>query len=148
MRMICAKQGLVKMANINAPKYYIGLLVGIGGYAIGYDIYEGNIYEGHTLIPFIEKISRKFNLDKPVIVADAGLLSNDNIKALEASDYEYILGARIKNESEKIKNTNIQKFHLLMEQHEALKKSAKYKTNGKLFWFQGSKRCIQSKTRS
>jgi len=43
-------------------------------------------------------------LDKPVIVADAGLLTNDNIKALESKQYEYIIGARLKNETEKIKN--------------------------------------------
>lgn len=98
------KTGFSKDGKHQCPQIYIGLLVGLGGYAIGYDIYEGSIYEGHTLIPFIEKISQKFKLDKPVVVADAGLLSNDNIKALEANNYEYILGARIKNESEKIKN--------------------------------------------
>jgi len=97
------KTGFSKDGKHQCPQVYIGLLVGLGGYAIGYDIYEGNIYEGHTLIPFIEKISLKFNLDKPIIVADAGLLSNDNIKALEASNYEYILGARIKNEPERFK---------------------------------------------
>jgi transposase len=97
------KTGFSKDGKHQCPQVYIGLLVGLGGYAIGYDIYEGNIYEGHTLIPFIEKISLKFNLDRPIIVADAGLLSNDNIKVLEASNYEYILGARIKNETEKLK---------------------------------------------
>jgi len=97
------RTGFSKDGKHQCPQIYIGLLVGLGGYAIGYDIYEGNIYEGHTLIPFIEKISLKFKLDKPIIVADAGLLSNDNIKALETQKYEYILGARIKNESEKIK---------------------------------------------
>lgn len=97
------KTGFSKDGKHQCPQIYIGLLVGLGGYAIGYDIYEGNIYEGHTLIPFIEKISQKFNLDKPVIVADAGLLSTENIKALEATNYQYILGARLKNESEKIK---------------------------------------------
>lgn len=97
------KTGFSKDGKHQCPQIYIGLLVGLGGYAIGYDIYEGNIYEGHTLIPFIEKISMKFKLDKPIVVADAGLLSNDNIKALEANNYEYILGARIKNEPEKIK---------------------------------------------
>ena len=66
---------------------------------------EGNIFEGHTLIPFIEKISAKFNLGKPIVVADAGLLSTQNIKALEDKGYEYILGARIKNESEQINPT-------------------------------------------
>lgn len=97
------KTGFSKDGKHQNPQIYLGLLVGLGGYAIGYDIFEGNISEGHTLIPFIEKISKKFNLDKPVVVADAGLLSNDNIKALEDLDYQYIIGARIKNESEKIK---------------------------------------------
>jgi transposase len=97
------KTGFSKDGKHQNPQIFIGLLVGLGGYAIAYDIYEGNIYEGHTLIPFIEMISKKFLLDKPVIVADAGLLSNNNIKALKQKGYEYIIGARIKNEIEKIK---------------------------------------------
>lgn len=97
------KTGFSKDGKHSNPQIFIGLLVGTGGYAIGYDIYEGNIFEGHTLIPFLEKISSKFNLDKPIVVADAGLLSTENIKALEAKQYEYILGARIKNEPDKIK---------------------------------------------
>jgi transposase len=97
------KTGFSKDGKHQNPQIYVGLLVGLGGYAIGYDIFEGNIYEGHTLIPFIEKISTKFNLDKPIVVADAGLLSNENVKALEEQEYEYIIGARLKNESEKLK---------------------------------------------
>lgn len=97
------KTGFSKDGKHQCPQIYIGLLVGLGGYAIGYDIFEGDIYEGHTLIPFIEKISQKFSLNKPIIVADAGLLSNENILALEAQNYEYILGARPKNESLAIK---------------------------------------------
>ena len=97
------KTGFSKDGKNQSPQIYLGLLVGLGGYAIGYDIFEGNIYEGHTLIPFLEKTSKKFNLEKPIVVADAGLLSNDNIKALEEKKYEYIIGARIKNEPDKIK---------------------------------------------
>jgi transposase len=97
------KTGFSKDGKHQNPQIFIGLLVGLGGYAIGYDIFEGNTYEGHTLIPFLEKISKKFNLEKPVVVADAGLLSNENIKALEANQYEYILGARLKNEPDRIK---------------------------------------------
>jgi transposase len=97
------KTGFSKDGKHSNPQIFLGLLVGTGGYAIGYDIYEGNIFEGHTLIPFLEKISAKFKLDKPIVVADAGLLSTENIKALETKQYEYILGARIKNEPDKIK---------------------------------------------
>ena len=97
------KAGFSKDGKHQNPQIYLGLLVGLGGYAIGYDIFEGSIYEGHTLIPFLEKIATKFNLDKPIIVADAGLLSNANIKALEQKQYQYIIGARLKNEPQKIK---------------------------------------------
>ncbi len=97
------KTGFSKDGKHNNPQIFLGLLVGLGGYAIGYDIFEGNTYEGHTLIPFIEKISKKFNLQKPVVVADSGLLSKDNIKALQEQKYEYILGARIKNETKVVK---------------------------------------------
>lgn len=103
------KTGFSKDGKHQNPQIYIGLLVGLGGYAIGYDIFEGNIYEGHTLIPFIENISKKFNLNKPIVVADAGLLSNDNIKELEYLGYENIIGARIKNEPEKIKKQILNK---------------------------------------
>jgi transposase len=80
------------------------LLVSSGGYPIGYDIYEGNIYEGHTLLPFIRKFEKRYKLNKPIVVADAGLLTTDNINSLEKEGYKYILGARIKNESNVIKD--------------------------------------------
>jgi transposase len=54
----------------------------LGGYAICYEIFEGNIYEGHILITFIEKITAKFNLENPIIVTDSGSLSKANIVAL------------------------------------------------------------------
>ncbi len=97
------KTGFGKDGKHSNPQIFLGLLVSFGGYAIGYDIFEGNTYEGHTLIPFLEKISTKFNLQKPVVVADSGLLSKDNIEALQQQEYQYILGARLRNETKQIK---------------------------------------------
>ncbi|NLN95890.1 MAG: transposase [Bacteroidales bacterium] len=77
-------------------------MVGLSGYAIGYDIFEGNTYEGYTLIPFLEKIQNKFDIRKPIVIVDSGLLSNDNSQALEDNGYQYIIGARLKNESQSI----------------------------------------------
>jgi transposase len=39
-----------------------------------------------------------------VIVADSGLMNNENIKLLEESNYKYIIGARIKSESKAIES--------------------------------------------
>ena len=103
------KAGFSKDGKHSNPQILIGLLVGLGGYAIGYDIFEGNTYEGHTLIPFLEAISSKFKLGKPVVIADSGLLTNKNIEALQGEEYEYIIGARLKNEPEALKEQILQK---------------------------------------
>jgi transposase len=95
--------GFSKDGKHQHPQIFLGLLVGKNGYPIGYDIFEGGIYEGHTLIPVLEKFEKRFDFEKPIVVADAGLLSKENIASLQADGYGYILGARIKNESSRIK---------------------------------------------
>jgi len=81
----------------------IGLLVSTQGYPIGYQLFEGNTSEVKTLIPILESYQNRFGLEKPVVVADAALLSQHNIDALRAGGYEYILGGRLKNESDPVK---------------------------------------------
>lgn len=97
------KTGFSKDGKHQQPQIYLGLLVGMNGYAIGYEIFDGSISEGYTLIPVIQRMEKKFCLSHPIIVADAGLLSKENILALEAEHYQYILGARIKNETAPVK---------------------------------------------
>lgn len=93
------RRGFSKDGKHQNPQIFIGLLVGRDGFPIGYDVFEGNIFEGHTLLPMISKFQSKFNLSQPVIIADAGLLSKNNIFDLKKLGYEFILGGRIKNES-------------------------------------------------
>lgn len=93
------KIGFSKDGKFQQPQIMLGLLVGKGGFPIGYDIFEGNTFEGKTLIPVLEKIEKKYAVGKPTVVADAGLLSRENIKKLTEAGYHYILGARIKKET-------------------------------------------------
>jgi len=95
--------GFNKDGKHQQPQIMIGLLVGKYGYPIGYQIFEGNTSETKTLIPVLEAFQKKFNIEKPIIVADAALLSQKNINALVGNKYEYILGGRIKNETKEIK---------------------------------------------
>lgn len=67
-----------------------------------YDVFEGDKYEGDTLIPIIEHFVSKHQVKQLIVVADAGLLSQKNMALLTEKQYQYILGARIKNENEAI----------------------------------------------
>jgi transposase len=102
------KTGFSKEGRHSNPQIYLGLLTTIGGYVIGYEIFEGNLFEGHTLIPFLEKMSARFDLGKPIVIADAGLLSKANIEALQHKQYEYILGARLRTEPRRIQQQILQ----------------------------------------
>lgn len=97
------KMGFSKDGKFQHPQIMLGLIVGENGYPIAYDIFEGNTFEGHTLIPAIERICKRFELQKPIIIADSGLLSKNNIEELLKRGYVFIVGARIKNESNLVK---------------------------------------------
>ncbi len=97
------KTGFSKEGKHQHPQIVLGLLVSIDGYPLAYDIFEGNKFEGHTMLPMISSFKEKYNLGQLVIIADSGLLSNQNITELQTKGYEYILGASIKNEPRLIK---------------------------------------------
>lgn len=91
--------GFSKDGKHQNPQIVLGLLVSIDGYPLAYDVFDGKKFEGHTLIPIIQRFKAKYKLEQLVIVADAGLLSTANIQLLIQNKYTFILGARIKNET-------------------------------------------------
>jgi transposase len=93
------KTGFSKEGRHQQPQIVLGLLVSVGGYPLAYEIFEGNKFEGHTMLPVIDGFKAKYKLKELVVIADAGLLSNENIAELQAKKYQYIIGARIKNEA-------------------------------------------------
>lgn len=97
------KMGFSKDGKHQQPQIVLGLLVSEGGYPLDYDIFEGNKYEGDTLLPVIEHFEKKYQPGQLIVIADAGLLSRRNIELLTTKGYKYILGGRIKNEAAAIK---------------------------------------------
>jgi transposase len=98
------RTGFSKDGKHQNPQIVLGLLVSKNGYPLAYNIFEGKQFEGHTLLPVIEFFKQKYQLEKLTVVADAGLLSNENIRLLIEKQYEFIIGARIKNESKNLQN--------------------------------------------
>lgn len=97
------RTGYSKDGKFDCPQVLLGLLVTREGLPISYEIFEGDLPEKKTFIPLLKRAQKKFRFPSPIVVADAGLLSRKNIEALVSDGYEYILGARIKNENKAVK---------------------------------------------
>lgn len=108
MKMNSEKPGFPKEGKHQNPQIVFGVLVSKYGYPLMYDLFGGNQFEGHITLPVLDAFRIKYNLEKLVIIADSGLLSNANIDQLKSKSHEFILGARIKNE----KQTEQEKFYL------------------------------------
>lgn len=96
--------GFSKDGKMSETQVVLGLLVSDGGYPLSYSLYNGKQYEGNTMIPMIDDFKQRYGIgDDFVVVADSGLMSGRNIKLLRKAGYSYIIGARIKNETQPIK---------------------------------------------
>ena len=91
------KIGFSKDNKPNQPQVLVSLVVTKEGYPIAMDVFSGNTFEGHTIIPTIEDFKKKHKVENLTIVADAAMLSFDNIQKLVQRNIKYIVGARISN---------------------------------------------------
>ncbi len=95
------QKGFGKDGKIGKTQVLFSLLIDKNKVPIGFEIYKGSQFEGHTFKDAVKKLKSKYNIKRIIIVADSGMLNNDNIdifnKGKEADGYEYIVGDRIKS---------------------------------------------------
>ena len=91
------QNGYSKDCKFNQSQILLAMLVSKEGLPVGYEIFPGSTFEGHTLENAINTIKNKYDLDKVIFVADSALLSKSNIEYLLSLKHPFIMGARIKN---------------------------------------------------
>lgn len=89
------RNGFSKDNKPHQPQILIGLVVDRTGFPIYYDIFKGNTFEGKTIIPVITALKERHNIERFTVVADAGMLSAENLSDLEKQRIDYVVGARI-----------------------------------------------------
>jgi Transposase DDE domain len=85
------------------PQITIGLLTDQSGFPLMVSAFEGNRAETKTMLPVIEAFMAAHDLPDVTVVADAGMVSEANQKAIEAAGLSFILGARIPHEPYAVK---------------------------------------------
>ena len=89
------KPGFSKDNKPMQPQIVIGLITTRSGFPVMHEVFEGNTFEGHTMLAIVRRFQERVGETKPVIVADAAMLSKANMQQLEKEGYCYIVGARL-----------------------------------------------------
>ena len=88
------KVGYSKERRVD-PQIIVGLLVDRYGFPLEIGCWEGNKAEKHTIVPVIEAFQARHGIEDLVVVADAGMLSLANLKALDEAGHRFIVGAKV-----------------------------------------------------
>jgi hypothetical protein len=88
------KVGYSKERRVD-PQIVVGLLVDRHGFPLEIGCFEGNKAETLTILPIIEGFQARHGLSDFVVVADAGMLSASNLKALDEAGLRFIVGSRV-----------------------------------------------------
>lgn len=89
------KRGFSKDNKIGQPQILIGLIVNEDGFPVSFEVFAGNKFEGHTLLPSMLSFKKKYGVKNLTVVADAAMISKENINLLQSNDLSYIVGARL-----------------------------------------------------
>lgn len=88
------KVGFSKERRVD-PQVVVGLLVDRRGFPLEIGCFKGNKAETLTMLPIIEGFQQRHGLADLVVVADAGMLSATNLKALDEAQLRFIVGSRV-----------------------------------------------------
>lgn len=91
------REGFSKDNKPQQPQILVGLIVTRQGYPLSYEVFAGNTFEGKTMLGVLDNFTKKNGVEKPIVVADAAMLSHGNIEELRQRNLSYIVGARLAN---------------------------------------------------
>ena len=87
------KPGFSKERRLE-PQITVGLLSDARGFPLAIGAFEGNKAETQTMVPMIQRLRDAYGLDDITVVADAGMFSAGNKKAVVDAGLHYILGTK------------------------------------------------------
>ena len=91
------KNGFSKDNKSQQPQIVIALVVTKEGFPVAYEVFSGDTFEGHTIIPVIKDFIKRNGVKDFTVVADAAMISSENVQQLTQNNINYIVGARLGN---------------------------------------------------
>ena len=91
------KKGYSKDGKPHRVQVVLALVQTRQGLPIGYELFSGNTTDVTTLEPAIAALQERFDLERVVLVADAGMMSEENLAVLKSKGYDYVVAARLRS---------------------------------------------------
>jgi hypothetical protein len=88
------KSGYSKERRLD-PQIIVGLLADKKGFPLAIHSFEGNKAETDTMIPVLKEFKRENKIAEITVVADAGMMSAQNLDLLELEGFKFIVGSRV-----------------------------------------------------
>jgi len=92
--------GKTKDHRSDRKQMVVGAVLDGNGRPICCELWPGNAADAKSLIPVVDRLRKRFKVGRVCVVADRGMISAETINELERREWEYILGARMRNQKE------------------------------------------------
>lgn len=88
--------GFSKDGKGNLKQLVVGVLMTSSGIPIAHEVFQGNTADVTSFATIIKTVKEKYKLEKVVLVADRGMVSEENLLILEEMKLGYIVGVRMR----------------------------------------------------
>jgi hypothetical protein len=78
----------------------VGVVMDQEGNPVCSEMWPGNASDVKSLVPIVERLKTRFPVGEVCIVADRGMISADTVKQIQARQWKYILGVRMRSSKE------------------------------------------------
>jgi len=79
-----ARVGYSRDGRRGTPQIVYGLLCDARGCPVAVEVFEGSLHDDKTLPAQLEKLKRRFGLERVVVVSDRGMVTKANLEAMRA----------------------------------------------------------------
>jgi transposase len=95
--------GYSKDCKFKEVQVVLALVATRHGLPITYELFPGDMYEGHTLKVAVEKLQTRFGVENILIVADRAMFNWENLSWMDDAKIRYIIAAKLRSLSDKFK---------------------------------------------
>ncbi len=94
------RRGHSKDHRPDLAQMVVGVVLDMDGRPVCSELWPGNTTDVKTLVPIVDRLKQTFHIEQVCIVADRGMISRETIEAIDAREWFYILGVRMRSSTD------------------------------------------------